>query len=294
MPTLEHEVDLYYTEAGDGDAILFCHGAGGNAASWYNQFGEFARDYRCVAYDCRGFGRSTCTAEEFDGRRFGADAIALLDHLGIESAHFVCQSMGGWTGVRVALEHPDRVRKLVLSDTIGGIALQSGIDSIRTVAERVEDTRLSNAAVAPGFHEREPALGFLYAQISDFNRLPQEAVGGSLFDPETMVPMERGAGAVAADPGLRRYARCPLATVRAARTRRRPAHGRVLRDRLGPLALLREPGRVQPGAAGVPGTAVAGLFSRGRPAPGPGSRCCRRDPRTPPCSRPTVRAWADA
>lgn len=191
MPTLQHEVDLYYTEAGAGDAILFYHGAGGNAASWYNQFGEFARDYRCVAYDCRGFGRSTCAAEDFDGRRFGADAIALLDHLGIDSADFVCQSMGGWTGVRVALDHPERVRKLVLSDTIGGIALQSGIDSIRTLSERVADTRLSNAAVAPGFHEKEPALGFLYAQISDFNRLPQEAVGGSLFDPETMVPMEQ-------------------------------------------------------------------------------------------------------
>ena len=191
MPTLEHDVDLYYTNAGTGDAILFCHGAGGNAASWYNQFGEFARDHHCVAYDCRGFGRSLCALEDFDGRKFAADAIALLDHLEIDSAHLVCQSMGGWTGVRVALEYPERVRKLVLSDTIGGIALQSGIDSIRTLSERVADTRLSNAALAPGFPEKQPALGFLYAQISDFNRLPQDAVVGSLFDGPQMVPMEQ-------------------------------------------------------------------------------------------------------
>ena len=191
MPTFEHDVDLYYTDAGNGEVILFCHGAGGNAASWYNQFGAFVRDYRCVAYDCRGFGRSTCTEEQFDGTRFGADAIALLDHLGIESADFVCQSMGGWTGVQVALEHPDRVRKLVLSDTIGGIAVQSGIDSIRTLGERVSDTRLASAAIAADFPEKQPALAFLYAQISDFNRLPQGAVGGSLFDESVLVPLDR-------------------------------------------------------------------------------------------------------
>lgn len=191
MPILEHAVDLYYTEAGTGDAILFCHGAGGNAASWFNQFGAFAPDYRCVAYDCRGFGRSVCTAEEFDGSQFGADAVALLDHLEIESAHFVCQSMGGWTGVQVALNHPGRVRKLVLSDTIGGIALQSGIDSIRTLGERVADTRLANAAIAQSFPEKNPAMAFLYAQISDFNQLPQSAVGGSLFDESIRVPLER-------------------------------------------------------------------------------------------------------
>ena len=192
MPTLEHDVDLYYTEAGAGDAILFCHGAGGNSASWYNQFGEFARDYRCVAYDCRGFGRSTCAAEDFDGRRFGDDAIALLDHLGIDSAHFVCQSMGGWTGVRVALEHPDRVPKArpVGHHRRHRAPVRDG-QHPHGEPNGWSDTRLSNAAVAPGFHEKEPALGFLYAQISDFNRLPQEAVGGSLFDPETMVPMER-------------------------------------------------------------------------------------------------------
>ena len=191
MPFLDREVSLYYTEAGAGDPILFCHGAGGNAASWFHQFGEFARDYRCVAYDCRGFGRSTCSASQFDGSQFAADAVALLDALAIESAHFVCQSMGGWTGVQVALSHPSRIRTLVLSDTIGGIALESGIESIRTLGERVDDTRLKSAAIAASYPRKNPAGAFLYAQISDFNRLPQEAVGGSLFADRVLVPLER-------------------------------------------------------------------------------------------------------
>ena len=67
MPMLENQVDLYYTEAGEGETILFCHGAASNAATWFNQVGAFSKNYHCVAYDCRGFGRSVCTEEEFDG-----------------------------------------------------------------------------------------------------------------------------------------------------------------------------------------------------------------------------------
>jgi len=187
------ETSIYYDTYGDPDrpALVFAHGAGGNAASWWQQVPVFSADHHVVVFDHRGFGRSICPPEHQSAVHFEADVVAVMDAAQVDTAVIVCQSMGGWTGVRVALDHPERVRKLVLSDTIGGIALQSGIDSIRTLSERVADTRLSNAAVAPGFHEKQPALGFLYAQISDFNRLPQEAVGGSLFDPETMVPMEQ-------------------------------------------------------------------------------------------------------
>ena len=189
MPILEHEVSLYYTEAGEGEAILFCHGAAGNAASWFNQFGAFAKDYRCVAYDCRGFGRSVCTEAEFDVSKFAADAAALLDHLDVESACFVCQSMGGWTGVQAALDFPDRVDKLVLSDTIGGIALASGIESFRRYREGSEGPGASIAA--SGFAQKNPAGAFLYRQMSDFNRLPPDTVHAAMFDGTNLVSIER-------------------------------------------------------------------------------------------------------
>jgi 3-oxoadipate enol-lactonase len=193
MPTLERELDFYYIDQGEGDAILFCHGAGGNAASWWQQVPEFSRDYRCVAYDCRGFGRSTCTAEQFDLRKFGDDAVALMDALDIERADFVCQSMGGWTGVQVALSHPDRIGKLVLSDTIGGIALESGVISAQTVEQRVADTRISRIAVAPDYHEKDPAMTLLYIQISDFNRVPVD-IGSALFAEDVLVPLDAARG----------------------------------------------------------------------------------------------------
>jgi len=189
VPILEHEVNLYYTEAGEGETILFCHGAAGNAASWFNQFGAFARDYRCVAYDCRGFGRSVCTAAEFDTSKFAMDAITVLDHLDVASASFVCQSMGGWTGVRAALDFPDRVDKLVLSDTIGGIALVSGIESFHAYRDGSEGPGASIAA--SGFAQKDPAGAFLYRQISDFNRLPPGVVHAAMFDEAYLVSVER-------------------------------------------------------------------------------------------------------
>ena len=189
MPILEHEVNLYYTEAGEGETILFCHGAAGNAASWFNQFGAFARDNRCVAYDCRGFGRSVCTPAEFDTSKFAADAIAVLDHLDVATATFVCQSMGGWTGVRAALDFPERVDKLVLSDTIGGIALASGIESFRTYRE---GSAAPGASIAvSGFARKDPAGAFLYRQLSDFNRLPPDVVHAAMFDEAKLVSIER-------------------------------------------------------------------------------------------------------
>lgn len=189
MPILEHEVNLYYTEAGEGEAILFCHGAAGNAASWFNQFGAFARDHRCIAYDCRGFGRSVCTAAEFDASKFAADAVTVLDHLDVASASFVCQSMGGWTGVRAALDYPDRVDKLVLSDSIGGIALASGVESFRKYHEGSAGPGASIAA--SGFAHKDPAGAFLYRQLSDFNHLPSGVVHAEMFDEAKLVSIER-------------------------------------------------------------------------------------------------------
>ena len=189
MPILKHEVNLYFTEAGEGETILFCHGAAGNAASWFNQFGALAGDYRCVAYDCRGFGRSLCTAVEFDTSRFATDAIAVLDHLDVARATLVCQSMGGWTGVRAALDFPDRVDRVVLSDTIGGIALASGIESFRTYRDCGGGPGASIGA--SGFARKDPAGAFLYRQLSDFNRLPSGVVHAAMFDASKLVSIER-------------------------------------------------------------------------------------------------------
>lgn len=175
MPTVESPgARIYYEVRGSGPAVVFAHGAGGNAAIWWQQVPFFlARGSRVVTYDHRGFARSACSDEAFDLERFPADLLAILDGEGIERVALVCQSMGGWTGLPTALQHPERVRCLVLCGTPGGLETPKVTQSLARVAERVRRTGLTGpggAALATGFPGRDPARAFLYEQISSFNR----------------------------------------------------------------------------------------------------------------------------
>lgn len=197
MPFARRDIDIYFTDyftgegAGDG-TVLFCHGAGGNAASWWQQIPAFARRFRCLAFDHRGFARSPCAVEAFSVTAFAADALAVLDAAGVERVHLVCQSMGGWTGVQLALGHRDRVASLTLCDTIGGLALPSGVASIRSMAARAAAAGALTPALAADYHLRDPAGAFLYLQLSAFNTaFEQLDLFRRLFAVDALVPVER-------------------------------------------------------------------------------------------------------
>ncbi len=172
MPYAQNgNVRLFYQTWGKGDPIIFAHGAGGNAASWWQQVPIFADRYKVLTFDHRGFARSHCTADEFSRRHFVSDLLTIMDDAAIERAILVCQSMGGWTGMGTAIKHPDRVRALVMSHTPGGISTPE-IDEIRRQAAANRQTLTSpfaHWAVAPDFHEKGLALSHLYTQISAFN-----------------------------------------------------------------------------------------------------------------------------
>ena len=106
-------INLYYETQGSGDEVfVFAHGAGGNHLSWWNQVPAFAERGRVVTFDHRAFGQSLDT----DGRGAGAfvdDLEALLDHLGIERATLIAQSMGGLSAMGFTLRHERRVKALV-------------------------------------------------------------------------------------------------------------------------------------------------------------------------------------
>lgn len=196
MPYASRDVDIYYVEAGDvaAEAIFFCHGAGGNSTSWWQQVPEFSASYRCLAHDHRGFGRSRCSGEQFRIAEFAGDVLAIMDAADVDAAHFVCQSMGGWTGMQMALDHPDRIKSLVLSDTIGGIALPSGLASITTMNERAQELGAINPALAHDYHLKNPAGAFLYTETSAFNGSFEElGLFEKLFADDALVPLERAA-----------------------------------------------------------------------------------------------------
>lgn len=117
---------LYYDEAGTGEAVVLLHGGGPGASGWSN-FGHnvpvFAESFRTIVPDQPGFGRSTKLTEHPQYFTHSAEALlGLLDHLGIERAHLVGNSLGGGTAVRFALDHPDRAGRLVLMAP-GGLGL---------------------------------------------------------------------------------------------------------------------------------------------------------------------------
>jgi 3-oxoadipate enol-lactonase len=102
--------------------------------------------------------------------------------------------MGGWTGVRLALAHPDRVASLVLSDTIGGLALPAGLDSAATMNQRAAAAGAVTPALAADYPQRQPAGAFLYLELSAFNAdLEQLGLFRHLFADDALLPLARAA-----------------------------------------------------------------------------------------------------
>lgn len=172
MPYLELDdaFRLYYESHGEGPAVLFAHGAGGNAISWWQQVPAFRDRYRVITFDHRAFGRSS-DIEGGPGRTaFGADAVALLDHLEVESVHVVAHSMGGRTAMALLRNDERRVRSLTLSGTNAGCV----DDRLRQRKVELEEAgvlagSLLSRALAADFAEREPALAHLYRQVRAVN-----------------------------------------------------------------------------------------------------------------------------
>jgi pimeloyl-ACP methyl ester carboxylesterase len=129
-------VDIGSDHVADPDEppLIFIHGLSGCWQNWLEQIPHFARDHRVIAVDLPGFGESEMPAEEISISGY-ADAIdALMTELGIDSAQVIGNSMGGFIGAELAIQHPARVERLVLVAAAG-----LSIESIRT--ERTQGLR---------------------------------------------------------------------------------------------------------------------------------------------------------
>jgi pimeloyl-ACP methyl ester carboxylesterase len=114
-------VPIRYVEQGGGDAIVLLHGDGSTLDAWIDsgQLSNLAQDYRVIAFDARGSGKSGKPHDvKAYGREAGLDIIRLLDHLGIRRAHIIGYSMGAHTTAQLLTTHPERF----ISATLGGAA----------------------------------------------------------------------------------------------------------------------------------------------------------------------------
>ncbi|HWU01123.1 MAG TPA: alpha/beta hydrolase [Novosphingobium sp.] len=116
MPTIDvPDARLRYDITGDGPLIVFVHGAGANATVFFQQVAHFSKNYRVLCMDMRGFGGSQCNAETFHQRWFPDDLARILDVEADGPVGAVCQSMGAWAGLPLAVREPERFCALVLS-----------------------------------------------------------------------------------------------------------------------------------------------------------------------------------
>jgi len=169
---------IYYESTGQGDAVIFCHGLGGNHANWFQQVPLFAQAYQCITWDQRGFGRSTNHSGKVNPALAADDLKRLIDQLGLTSVHLVSQSMGGWAAMGFALAYPQYIQSLVLADTLGGIYTEEsrqGLASLLKQTQSLPDAHQIlgyHPALGTGFTQRMSGLAYLYQQLGSFGNPP--------------------------------------------------------------------------------------------------------------------------
>lgn len=188
---------IYYERHGEGPAVLFLHGAGSNAATWWQQLPAFSARHTCITMDIRCFGRSWAPVQEFALDNFTADVIEILDREQLERAALVGQSLGGFVGLKLSLEHPERVAAFVACDSSLGIdhSVLLDIFAKRRITQRA--VNVEQRSLGRWFLENHPDKAQLYAQINHFNpsahSIPSTEWGdalAALLQPGNLLPMQ--------------------------------------------------------------------------------------------------------
>src|SRR5687768_16132919 len=119
---LRYVVDDYTDPWRECDTVLMVHAAMGSSRRFYAWVPHLARDFRVVRIDMRGHGESDAPKpDQLAFERLSADAVELLDHLGIEAAHLAGSSAGGIVSQSVAIRYPKRVLSLASFAAVPGM-----------------------------------------------------------------------------------------------------------------------------------------------------------------------------
>lgn len=108
------DISLYYKEKGSGFPLIMLHGNGEEHGYFEHQTDCFAENYRVIAIDTRGHGRSPRGEGEFSIKRFADDLYGFMTEHGIEKAHILGFSDGGNIAITFALKHPEMIEKLIV------------------------------------------------------------------------------------------------------------------------------------------------------------------------------------
>jgi 3-oxoadipate enol-lactonase len=138
-----NDIDVAWFEAGRGDPLILVHGLADDHRAWRKALPDLMLRRRVLLYDLRGHGETSFGRGDGTLAQLGGDLVALMDATGIGRADIAGFSLGGTIAMRVAIDHPARVRRLALVATSSrvGRAAADWYRERQAMVER-EDTRL--------------------------------------------------------------------------------------------------------------------------------------------------------
>ncbi len=153
---------IHYEMQGSADApvLIFSNSLGTDLAMWTPQMAHATKRYRVLRYDKRGHGESSRPKGPYTIELLGKDAIGLLDALKIGRAHFCGISIGGQTGLWLGIHAPERLKKLVVSNTGAKIGTTAGwnarIETVRKDGLKAVSSAVIERWFTAKFREKEP------------------------------------------------------------------------------------------------------------------------------------------
>jgi pimeloyl-ACP methyl ester carboxylesterase len=113
-------IRLAYVDEGTGpETLVFIHGLGSNLQAWQKTISDLRKDYRCIALDLPGYGKSSQGDYAFGMTFFAGQVAALIEKLELNKVTLVGHSMGGQVAITLALQQPEYLERLVLAATAG-------------------------------------------------------------------------------------------------------------------------------------------------------------------------------
>ena len=155
-------VRLYYEIGGREDApvLVLSNSLGTDLGMWTPQMPALLGHFRVLRHDARGHGQSSVPPGPYTIPQLGADVLALMDHLGIDRAHFCGLSMGGMIGMWLGAHHGDRINRLALCNTAAKIGTaetwNARIDKVNADGMASITGVVLDRWFTPGFQERSP------------------------------------------------------------------------------------------------------------------------------------------
>jgi pimeloyl-ACP methyl ester carboxylesterase len=164
----------YRDTGGDGVPIVLMHAATGSSRVWQYQIPAFTlAGFRVIAFDRRGFGGTTIGPGGVQPGTAADDLQALMDHLHIDRFHLVGTAAGGFASLDYALSFPQRLRSLVLANTIGGVQDESYVALGRRIRPPEFNALPADLReLGPAYRAANPAGTRRWMELERGNRSP--------------------------------------------------------------------------------------------------------------------------